>query len=314
MIDKLKHMETKVDPLKVLDLPQNYNKEMLREAYKRMALKAHPDKGGNEYLFKLLTQCYKYLSAELKKKEADKQFYELKKEFQNVMSGGSNKESKSSRNASKSQSTNKEAVQGIFYEGVRFDKDKFNKYFEDNKLKDEVYEAGYKEWMEKHNVKEAPKYRGSFNSSGFNNHFEKHAKVNSQNKQIMKYQEPEALVAVKRLGFTELGQDSIDDFSGENKSIKHLNYMDYKVAHTTNRIIDPSTVKRQGFNNIQELETARENVAYQMTEQEIVDLMKRQRLQKKLEEQRQANLQAYDQKVSQHYERLNGLLQMPQYR
>lgn len=299
-------METKVDPLKVLDLPKNYNKEMLREAYKRMALKAHPDKGGNEYLFKLLTQCYKYLSAELKKKEADKQFYELKKEFQNVIGGASHKETKTSRTSSK--------PQGVFYEGERFDKDKFNKYFEDNKFKDEVYEAGYKEWMEKHNVKEAPQYRGSFNSSGFNNHFEKHAKISSQNKQIMKYQEPEALVAVKRLGFTELGQDSIDDFSGENKSIKHLNYMDYKVAHTTNRIIDPSTVKRQGFNNIQELENARENVAYQMTEQEIVELMKKQRLQQKMEEQRQANLNAYDKKVSQHYERLNGLLQMPQYR
>lgn len=322
-------MDTKIDPLKVLNLPQNFNKEMLRDAYKRMALKSHPDKGGSEYLFKIVTQCYKYLSAELKKREADKQFYDLKEEFQKSIQreDDNGQTSRSSRKGSSSSSTSTsgstrerskqreaEAVNNMFYNGSRFDQDKFNRYFENNKLEDEVYEAGYKEWMEKHEVKEAPKFRGSFNSTGFNNHFERHAQVAKDHKQLIKYQEPEALVAVKRLGFTELGQDSIDDFSGENKSMRHLNYMDYKIAHTTSRIVDPNTVKRQDFRNIQELERARENVSYQMTEQELVEMMKRQKLQEKLEEKRQVTQQAYDRRVEQHYERLNGLLQMPSYR
>jgi hypothetical protein len=315
-------MDAKIDPLKVLDLPQNFNKEMLRDAYKKMALKSHPDKGGSEYLFKLVTHCYRYLSAELKKKEADKQFYELRQEFQNAIGNADNTSSShstrrtqsTSSSSSRSKHREKEAVNSTFYNGSHFDQEKFNRYFEDNKLKDEVYEVGYKEWMEKHEVKEAPKFRGSFNSNGFNNHFEKHAQVAKDHKQLIKYQEPEALVAVKRLGFTELGQDNIDDFSGENKSIKHLNYMDYKIAHTTSRIVDPNTVNRQDFRNIQELERARENVSYQMTEQELVDMMKRQKLQQKMEDKRQATLQAQDRRVEQHYERLNGLLQMPNYR
>ena len=315
-------MDAKIDPLKVLSLPQNFNKEMLRDVYKKMALKSHPDKGGSEYLFKLVTHCYKYLSAELKKKEADKQFYELRQEFQNAIGNVDNTSSShstrrtqsTSSSSSRSKHREKEAVNSTFYNGSHFDQEKFNRYFEDNKLKDEVYEVGYKEWMEKHEVKEAPKFRGSFNSNGFNNHFEKHAQVAKDHKQLIKYQEPEALVAVKRLGFTELGQDNIDDFSGENKSIKHLNYMDYKIAHTTSRIVDPNTVNRQDFRNIQELERARENVSYQMTEQELVDMMKRQKLQQKMEDKRQATLQAQDRRVEQHYERLNGLLQMPNYR
>jgi hypothetical protein len=316
-------MDAKIDPLKVLDLPQNFNKDMLRDAYKRMALKSHPDKGGSEYLFKLVTHCYKYLSAELKKKEADKQFYDLKQEFQNAI-GKNNSSTRSTRktesqtqstsSSSRSKQRKNEAVNSNFYNGSRFDQEKFNKYFEDNKLRDEVYEVGYKEWMEKHEVKEAPQFRGSFNSTGFNNHFERHAQVAKDHKQLIKYQEPEALVTVKRLGFTELGQDNIEDFSGENKSIKHLNYMDYKIAHTTSRIVDPNTVNRQDFRNIQELERARENVSYQMTEQELVELMKRQKNEKKMEEKRQATLQANDRRAEQHYERLNGLLQMPNYR
>jgi hypothetical protein len=313
-------MDAKIDPLKVLNLPQNFNKEMLRDAYKKMALKSHPDKGGSEYLFKIVTQCYKYLSAEIKKREADKQFYELKEQFQKSIerddqgksSRTPRKGSSSTRERSKQQEA--EAVNNMFYNGSRFDQEKFNRYFENNKLGDEVYETGYKEWMEKHEVKEAPKFRGSFNSTGFNNHFERHAQAAKDHKQLIKYQEPEALVAVKRLGFTELGQDSIDDFSGENKSMRHLNYMDYKIAHTTSRIVDPNTVNRQDFRNIQELERARENVSYQMTEQELVEMMKRQKLQEKLEEKRQVTQQAYDRRVEQHYERLNGLLQMPNYR
>jgi len=66
-------MEAKIDPLKVLGLPKNYTAEMLKESYKRLALKAHPDKGGSEYLFKLLTECYKYLANDLKKRANDKQ-------------------------------------------------------------------------------------------------------------------------------------------------------------------------------------------------------------------------------------------------
>lgn len=317
-------MDAKINPLKVLNLPQNFNKEMLRNAYKQMALKSHPDKGGSEYLFKIVTQCYKYLSAELKKREADKQFYELKKEFQNSIerdndkgqnarsSSSSSSTSRTTRDSSKQRKT--ETVNNIFYNGSQFDQEKFNRYFENNKLGDEVYEAGYKEWMEKHEVKKTPEFRGSFNSTGFNNHFERHAQVAKDHKQLIKYQEPEALVAVKSLSFTELGQESIDDFSGDNKSIRSLNYMDYKIAHTTSRIVDPNTVKRQDFRNIQELEKARDNVSYQMTEQELVEMMKRQKLQEKLEAKRQVTQQAYDRRVEQHYERLNGLLQMPNYR
>lgn len=303
-------MEAKIDPHKVLDLPKNYTLDMLRDSYKRMALKAHPDKGGSEYLFKLVTQCYKYLVAELKKREADKQFYELKKDFmsQTGVKQSSTQKDKSKKTLANNDEENLNTIQQLFYKGSRFDQAKFNKFFNDNKMKDEVNEAGYKEWMEKQQVSEAPQFRGSFTNDCFNSHFEKNVQVNRDNRQIIKYKEPDALVTVKRLGFTELGQDNVDDFSGENKSLRHLNYMDYRVAHTTSRIVDPSYVRRQNFKNVDELEKSRENISYQMTEKELVEYMKRQKLQEKLEEQRKMALRNYDQRVQQHYQKINGLL------
>lgn len=317
-------MEAKIDPLKILNLPKNYNAAMLREAYKTMALKAHPDKGGSEYLFKIVTQCYKYLSAELKKKEADKQFHELKKEFMSAIgttddgevkrsrqSSGGSKSGRSSGSSSSGGEPDINALQSLFYKGSRFDQAKFNKFFDENKLKDEVHEQGYKDWMKENEVAEAPKFRGSFNSQGFNSHFEQNAQVAANNKHLIKYKEPEALVCSKRLGFTELGQDNVDDFSGENKSMRNLNFMDYRIAHTTTRMVDPTTVaKRQEFRNVQEFEKARANVAYHMTEQEMYEYHKKQKAMAKAEEHRAAVQAAHDARVAAHYQKINGRLTM----
>lgn len=306
-------METTIDPLKVLNLPKHYTAEMLKENYKRLALKAHPDKGGSEYLFKLLTECYKYLASELKKRNNDKQFDELKngflKELQDIMTPQSSRKTKVNSSCS-SQEASQNTIQQMFYKGSRFDQDKFNKFFLDNKLADERIEYGYQNWMKMHKVKDVPKFTGSFNSNGFNQHFDKYAKTESNHKQLIKYQEPEAMVTSKRLGFTELGQEEIDDYSGENKSIKNLNFMDYRIAHTTSRIVDPRMASRQDFKSIQELEMSRENISYQMTEEEYALYLKKKRIEEKEEEKRQAMQRLLDERVHQHYMKINGLLTM----
>lgn len=293
-------METKIDPLKILNLPKHYNAEMLKESYKKLALKAHPDKGGSEYLFKLLTECYKYLSNELKKKQIDKQFNELKQDFI--------KHTDKSKSHKVTSEPDKSSIQQIFYKGSRFDRDKFNKFFTDNKLSDEKEEQGYQEWMRENDVKEPPKFRGSFNSNGFNQHFDQHAQTPSNHRQIIKYQEPEAMITCKKLGFTELGLEKIDDYSGDNKSNKNLNFMDYRVAHTTSRIVDPSIKPRADFKDIQALENSRANISYQMTEEEYAVYMRKKRLQEKEEEKRKNIQNSYDQRVQQHYMKINGLL------
>lgn len=307
-------METRIDPLKILNLPKHYTAEMLRDNYKKLALKAHPDKGGSEYLFKLLTECYKYLANELKKRQSDKQFHELKQDFLKELNKHPSKTKHNNDNSKTAGEPNQNSIQQMFYKGSRFDREKFNKFFTDNKLNDDREEQGYQEWMSKNDVKEAPKYNGSFNTNGFNQHFNQHAQAQSNHRQIIKYQEPEPLVTSKKLGFTELGQEKIDDYSGENKSIKNLNYMDYRVAHTTSRIVDPALKPREDFKNIQELETTRANISFQMSEEEYAIYMKKKRLQEKEEEKRKLIQDAYDQRIQQHYMKINGLLTMSNHR
>ena len=282
-----------INPYKMLNVPENYNRDILKAAYKKAAFAAHPDKGGSEYLFNIVTECYKYLTKELKKRESDKLHYELKTESEKAKYSNPTRQT--------------DGIQQLFYTGSHFDQQKFNKFFDDNKFKDEIQEIGYEEWMAKNNVKNIPHFKGG-GISQFNEHFDKNVKLNKKQQQIIKWQEPQPIIASNKLVFSELGKDAVDDFSGENRSIKDLNYMDYKIAHTTSRIIDPASVKRQNFANIQELERHRANVAYQMNEKEAREYSMRMNDMKAKEMKRKEHMAMYDQRLAQHYQKVNGLL------
>lgn len=289
-----KQFDKSINPYKLLNVPENYNFEVLKAAYKKAAFLSHPDKGGSEYLFNLVTDCYKFLAKELKRRESDKLHYELKKEAQ---------KEKQQMTSNKAPSS----LQDMFYSGTHFDQHKFNKFFDDNKFKEEQIDAGYQEWMATNNIKTTPKFKGG-GVSQFNEHFDKNVKLTADQKQIMKWQDPQPLVASNKLVFSELGQGNVDDFSGENRTIKELNYMDYKVAHTTSRIIDPSSVKRRNFANIQELEISRANVQYQMSEQDALKYAEKMNAMKAKEQQRREYLATYDRRLAQHYQKITGLI------
>ena len=47
---------------KILELPDDFNKEMIKQKYHKLSLKHHPDKGGNEEDFKNITLAYEFLT------------------------------------------------------------------------------------------------------------------------------------------------------------------------------------------------------------------------------------------------------------
>jgi hypothetical protein len=50
-----------IDPLKVLGVPPNATLEQIREAYRAKAKRYHPDKGGEDWVFRILSQSYELL-------------------------------------------------------------------------------------------------------------------------------------------------------------------------------------------------------------------------------------------------------------
>lgn len=283
-----------VDPYKMLNVPKNFTPEQLKASYKKLALAMHPDKqGGNDYMFKMLTTCYKQLVREYNQRISDRQFHELKTASQSYAKNPSLQ-------------TN---PMGAF-DKRNFNINKFNKVFEENSMPDGVKEVGYDDWLKTGDVgsKEPTKMKGKFSLSAFNNQFEKNVQAESS-KHLIKYKEPEPLFTGKKIQFTELGVDKIDDFSGDNMTKKNLNYMDLKLAHTTSRIVDPSTVKeRKLFNSVDDIKADRANVSYTMSEKEMRYYQQKKKLEELREKQRMMKLTEQDQLSLEHFERVNRLM------
>jgi curved DNA-binding protein CbpA len=280
-----------IDPYKMLGIPKIFTPDQLKTAYKKMALVMHPDRqGGNDYMFKMLTTCYKQLVKEYNKRIHDKQFTELKTASQHHM-----------------QQPTSQYVP-IDDPKKSFNINKFNKIFEDNQIPDAHKDTGYIDWLKTgDDNKSAPKFKGKFTADAFNQQFEKNTPEIS--KHLVKYKEPEPMFAGKKIQYTELGIDKVDDFSADNLSKKQLNYMDLKIAHTTSRIVDPKTVgERKIFKNINDIEADRANVQYHMSDKEMESYQKKKKLEELREKQRVNNMTAYDQRTYDQFERVNRLM------
>lgn len=168
---------------------------------------------------------------------------------------------------------------------------------------------GYDDWLKTGDAGLEPaKMKGKFSLSAFNSQFEKNVHV-EKSKHLIKYKEPEPLFTGKKIQFTELGVDKIDDFSGDNMTKKNLNYMDLKLAHTTSRIVDPSTVKeRKAFKSVEDVQADRANVSYTMSEREMRHYQQKKKLEELREKQRMMKLTEQDKLALEHFERVNRLM------
>jgi curved DNA-binding protein CbpA len=283
-----------IDPYKVIGVKKNFTIEELRNKFKKIVMIHHPDKGGDPELFKLFSLCYKKLFQEYKLKQMDKQFSELKLNSTQFI---------------EEQTQNNYQNTNLKYDdknASQFSKN-FNETFDKFKVST-VYDQGYGNKMISHNdVREEIDIQnniGKYNSKKFNNQFEKQTMNTSQ--KIIKYSNPEPLISMKALGFAELGLSEINDFSGDNETLKKLNYTDYMKAYTTTRLVDPKTVSnREKFKTIDDIKAHREKITYEMSEEDIIKEEKKKLLQKKAEEKRLQYLREQDHLYNKNYEQAN---------
>ena len=278
-----------VDPYELLGVTKDFTPEELKRQFKRAAVTFHPDRpNGNSMIFKLVIQAYKDLSEVYNRKHGHKQFNELKSDFKHY------------------------AQNDIKLDPSRagFNVKNFNKIFDDNRI-DSVHDSGYDEWLRNNPNKaeeHAVKYSGKFSNGKFNDHFEKNNRQ-EPSKHLIRYEEPQALSMSKKLQFTDIDEKDEGDFSAENKSLKHLNYMDLKIAYTTSRIVDPETVaKRKAYKSVDQLEQDRSQVSYTMNDEDLAVYLRKKKLEEEAEREREENIRQRDALVADRFARINQLL------
>ena len=297
-----------VDSLKLFHLDKNYTLDDLKSAYKKLAMKTHPDKeGGNVEKFQLVTKCYMSLLEKYKNRETDKNFNDLRVGSKNYIedqtqSNQTNIHFNKATQNKKNNNTNLPTV-----EKERFDVKIFNKIYEQNKLWDSG-DDGYGDWFKSEDG-EAPAevFGNKFNLNVFNTTFEDYKdKLTGENGAIQQYNEPQELVSCST-GFTDIDifARKINDFSkalptGNSKN--DLAYTDLKTAYTSKgAFIDPNKVEFKQYKNVDELKRDRSNVRYDMTPEQMRDYELKKRREIEEEEKRQDLIRQRDTVISTSY-------------
>jgi curved DNA-binding protein CbpA len=209
--------------LQVLNLEEEValTDEELKKAYKKAAMKAHPDKGGSEQHFEAVTRAYAYLTEILKR----------------IQGGRSTLKKVDAPNLLKTERTS-EADAWKQADPVRFNPDKldmdaFNKMFEQTHIKDADAE-GYEDWLKDTGAQtQAPKFSGKFNRDIFNTMFEQEAGKNRDVRQTnaISVVGPQALLFNPSYG-VEIGREK-GEFTTAANDDGALQYTDLKAAYTT---------------------------------------------------------------------------------
>lgn len=270
-------------PLDLFNLSKNYSWNELKQSYKTLAIHTHPDKGGDKEIFDYITKCFKHLAIELKKKDDNKNHFELK-----------NLQSESIQHS-----------KPVFDPSQNFHS-QFNNLFEEYHIGDDDSNRGYGDMMTKSTKsREDINIPNIFNNSTvsnntFNQRFESDIKPS---KELILYKNPQPLYSQNTLNSTTLGQ-STNDFSGNAGSIQ---YTDYRVAFSNQRI-PTKDLSRKEFRSVKEYQQYSNKVLNRsFTQKEIEQQLKDESIQKRQEEKRIKRLEQQDQRINQHYQTISKL-------
>tara|TARA_B100000787_G_C16198499_1_gene302883 strand:+ start:775 stop:1881 length:1107 start_codon:yes stop_codon:yes gene_type:complete len=256
---------------------QTYSEQELKNSYKKLAMRYHPDRpNGNNEKFQLITKFYLALVEDLKNKEVDKQFNELKTSSQDYIT--------------KQTSENKQNTKLN-----RFEPKLFNKIFEESRLEEE--DDGYKNWIESNSLKEKvevkkPNLTQNFNSRSFNSTFEQETE---HPKDIVEYKIPEGLFSSSSIQHQELGSIKKNYTTGA--------YSDFKEAHTTSRIGGVNT-RLETYKSVDDLKNKRENIV-KLTTSELEELAQYENSKHNQEEERAQKLKKNDERHFSNYDKIH---------
>jgi curved DNA-binding protein CbpA len=265
--------------LSIFQLQPNFTFEELKVSYKKLILKHHPDKTQDikaTVSFQRITEAFRTLHHLYELRQAEKTHFDLSQQYKTNQS--------SPPPAPAPTPTPPPPVPPP--SSKNFNVKVFNELYDSNRL-ETPYDTGYEDWKKQEvNPKEI------------------------HNNSIVKYQEPQALVSSKSLKFQELGVSRIKDFSSVTPPSNHsLNYMDFRVAHTTDKLLDDQIVKqRKEYKSVQDLEQERSKVAFTMNDEELRAYVKKNKREELMEQQRIQNMMKQDKQIEAHHQKVTNLL------
>ena len=302
--DELKEFELKYNPFRILHLEYNATEDDVKKAYRKFSLKYHPDKPtGDAKKFMMITQAYVYLLQKIKEMTGNKSHREMQKEAQDYFEDMDKKKAERKQHESKQMGgkIGEEDLDRMEIGEKNFNVNQFNKIFEKNKLPS-MWDKGYGgDWGDDSDKEEEVVMNKKFSMDVFNSAFDEQKRKKIEKKperQIMIIEEPQPQL-LNNLGFEELGQGDINDFTD-------INFTDYKMAYTKNNVLEyDDKFNRGDYKNVDHLVRERTNMNFEASLEEKDKIRRRELLEKKKEEERIINMMNFDRIADEYAKRTN---------
>lgn len=248
--------------------------DTLKAAYKRMALKAHPDKpGGSDEYFEAVTRAYAYLSEILKH-----------------MKGGRRTDGKVEAPGAVSVSRDAEAEKWKHVEPVRLnaknlDMNAFNKLFEETHIPDPDSD-GYGDWLKGADGgagKKGPKFSGEFNRDVFNRMFEEESRKGAKSSSSLVVHPGEMALTLNPTSGVDLVGERPNSFTAAPNS--RMQFTDLRGAYTLeNTVSDKVSNVVVGERNFEEYRASRERAPDPFSQSELHSIREFETRQKRMDD------------------------------
>lgn len=284
--------------LEVLNIQEEValTEESLKAAYKKMALRSHPDKGGSEEYFEAVTRAYAYLSEILKYMKGNKRDTSAPINASNV-----------------AQSREAEAKKWDYGgEPVRLnaknlDMNAFNKLFEQTHMPDPDSD-GYGDWLKSGDSQtSSQKFKGEFNRDVFNRMFEDEARKGAKTSTAVMLHPGQMALTLNPTSGVDLVGDRPETYTAAPNS--KFQFTDLRGAYTSESTISDkvSNVTVQD-RNFEQYRASREKAPDPFNQSElhsIREFEQRQRAADEMRERRRAEMHVRNQ---QYHDRMKQMV------
>jgi curved DNA-binding protein CbpA len=270
--------------------------ESLKSAYKKMALRAHPDKGGSEEYFEAVTRAYAYLSEIIKHMKGGK------RDFNGRV------EAPSSVNMSRDADAEKwKHVEPVRLSAKNLDMNAFNKLFEQTHIPDPDSD-GYGDWLKGSDTRSAaPKFGGEFNRDVFNRMFDEESKKNHRsNNSLIVHPGEMALTLNPTSGVDLVGERPSSYTAAPNSKFQ---FTDLRGAYTSDSTISDKVSNVQvGERNLEQYRASRERAPDPFTQTELHGIREFENRQKQMDEMRERKRAEMSVRNQQYFDKMKQMV------
>ena len=253
-IPKQKAMSYFASCLEVLGIQEEValTEESLKSAYKKMAFKAHPDRGGSEEYFEAVTRAYAYISEILKHMKGRK---EVKVEAPSALNTSRDTEAEKWKHA-----------EPVRLNAKNLDMNAFNNLFQQTHMPDPDSD-GYGDWLKGNDKKSGPTFKGEFNRDVFNRMFDDEAKKNHRSSSLIVHPGEMALTLNPTNGVNLVGERPDSYTAAPNSKFQ---FTDLRGAYTSESTISDKVSNVQvGERNFEQYRASREKAPDPFNQSEL---------------------------------------------